>query len=448
MNKPVEIVVDRGNPLDPVAGATDCPMPSFAGMQIWLEKTGYGTYDFTKWQEISGGGFRLIGEVFQPGERFYVHFTGVAYGTDQSSYTNGFNYAQVMTALYGRVGWRQPTQAESPALTSVNTMTKGGRVYQDFHNLVTVSNVKSVMEEVAATDMAFNSYLEAIQRGIILQAVNSVLKGPRAPEYLSQKVLFNRNWATNDQPIENNGMFVATMYRLPPKPDLGVQLDAVALYFDSDVTFNLYVYHDAVKAPLAVIEVSAVANTQTLVSLPDVVLNYIGTRYLGGTLYAGYYQDDIGGAKAYYESYSDRSCDSYGWAFVESDRKPGEYDFDRRNVRMNNVNYGLNFHVSTFRDHTQQIVKKASLFDELIGLQMAAQVIEQIIYSTRSNGTERILKEAAEQINAQLDLNGVAAISESPHTTGLRQRIAKERETVYNSFFPPAKPSVVNYANY
>jgi hypothetical protein len=450
MNKPFEIVVDRGGALDPVSGTTDCPLPSFAGMQIWVEKTGYGTYDYNKWQELSGGGFRLLGagNLFSPGERFFVHFTGLTYGTEQSSYTNGFNFARVMNALYGRVGWRQPTITDSPVLTSINTLTKGGRVYQDFHSLVVLSSIQSVMEEVAATDVAFNAYLEAIQRGVILQAVNSVFKGPKAVEYLSQKVLFDRNWSANDQPVENKGNFVYGMFRLPAKPDLGVQVDSVALYFDSDVTFNLYVYHDAIKAPLAVMEVSAVADTQTVVTLSDVVLNYIGANNLGGTFYIGYYQDDIGTAKAYYESYCDRARDVYYWSFGEADKIPGEYNFVRRSPRLNNVNYGLNFHVSTFRDHTAQIVKKAILFDELIGLQMAAQMIEKIIYSTRSNGTERILKEAAEQVNAQLDLNGVAAISESPRTTGLRQRIAKEQTTLYNSFFPPSKPSIINYADY
>lgn len=450
MNKPFEIVVDRGGALDPVSGTTDCALPAFAGMQIWVEKIGYGTYDYDKWQAISGGGFRLLGagNLFIPGERFYVHFTGLTYGTDQSSYTNGFNLSQVMSALYGRVGWRQPTITDSPVLTSINTLTKGGRVYQDFHRLITVENVKDVIEEVGATDAALNDYLEAIQRGIILQAVNSVFKGPNACEYRTQKVLFNRNWSPNDQPIINKGNFVYSLFRLPPKPDLGVQVDAVTLYFDSDVTFNLYVYHDAIKAPLAVIEVSAVADTQTLVTLPDVVLNYIGSRNLGGTIYIGYFQDDIGAAKAYYESYCDRSSDVYFWSFGESDRVPGEHNFVRRSPRLNNVNYGLNFHVSTFRDHTAQIVRKAVLFDELIGLQMAAQMIEQIIYTTRSNSKERILKEASEQINAQMDLNGVAAISESPRTTGLRQRIVKEQTTIYNSFFPPAKPSIINYADY
>lgn len=443
MIKPVEIVVGRGGPYDPVAGTTECHMTAFAGQQLWVEKTGYGPYDYDKWQEISGGGWKLLGagNTFVQGERFYVHFTGLSYGSGQTSYTNGFNYSQVISALFGRVGWRQPSITGSPVLTSVNTTSKGGRYYQDFHTLISIANIKAVMEEVAATDSSLNSYLEAIQRGIILKCVNGVFN---EPEYLSQKLLFNRSWSVNDQLVTNGGYFVGIQFRVPPTPDIAVQIDSVALYFDSAVQFNLYVFNDAVKAPLAVIEVTTVANSQTLVNLSDVILNYIGGANLGGTFYIGYFQDDIGSAKAVWEQGCEYARDSYGWTFIEADRKPAEYDFNRQNIRRNNVNYGLNLHVSTFRDHTWHIVKKAALFDNVIGLQMAAQVIEKVIYSTRSNGTERLLKEATAQIRAEMELNGVAAISDSPYTTGLKKQITQELARLKESFFPKPKAQSVS----
>lgn len=443
MIKPVEIVVGRGGTYDPVAGTTECPMPAFAGQQLWVEKTGYGPYDYDKYQELSVGGWKLLGagNAFVNAERFFVHFTGLSYGTGQTTYTNGFNYSQVISALFGRVGWRQPSITGSPALSSVNTTSKGGRYYQDFHTLITVANLKSVIEEVGASDSSLNAYLEAIQRGIILQCVNGVFN---EPEYLSQKLLFNRSWAVNDQLVTNSGYFVGVQFRVPPTPDIAVQLDSVALYFDSAVTFNLYVFNDAVKAPLAVIEVTTVANSQTLVNLSDVVLNHIGGANMGGSFYIGYFQDDIGNAKAYWEQGCEYARDSYSWTFIEANRKPAEYDFDRQNIRRNNVNYGLNLHVSTFRDHTWQIIKKASLFDNAIGLQMAAQMVEKIIYSVRSNGPERILKETAAQINAQLDLNGVAPISDSPHTTGLKKQISQELTRLKESFFPKPKAQTVS----
>src|SRR6478735_10816396 len=124
MNKPVEIVVGRGHDYDPVAGTTDCLMPLYAGQSFWLEKTGYGTYDYNKYQALSGGGFRLLGagNIFVDGERFYVHFTGLSYGTDETSYTNGFDHNKVINALFGRIGWREG----DIDLSTLNELSKSG----------------------------------------------------------------------------------------------------------------------------------------------------------------------------------------------------------------------------------------------------------------------------------------------------------------------------------
>lgn len=445
MIKPVDIVVGRGGPFDPAPGTTDCPMPQFAGQQFFVEKTGYGTLDYEKWQPLSGGGFRVLGgDTFQPGERFYVHVTGITYGIEDTSYTNGFNLSRVISALFGRIGWRQSTRPGDPVISGANLITKSGRVYQDFHTLVTAANIKKVMEEVAATDAALNIYLEAVQRGILMQCVNNVFK---FPEYITRGLLFDTIWNNNDTLVTNTGKFVGMMFRVPKRADISVKIDSVALYFDTDVTFNLYVYNDRVKAPLAVIEVSATANSQTVVDLTDMVLNHIGPANLGGTFYLGYYQDDIGDAKAYYENMCNPRVDQYAWGFFNADRIAGQYNFDRIHARIGNVNYGLNAHVSCFYDHTGDIVSNPSLFDNAIGLQMAAQFVEKIIYSTRSNADERILKEQTG--SAQLDLNGVVANPEGATFSGngLKDQIAREFTSIRKAFNRKPKSQTVTYVD-
>lgn len=442
MNKPIEIVVGGGG-VSPAAGTSQYNNPLLAGLDIYVEKIGYGTYDSVLWSRLSTGGFQLLGgNTFQAGEQFRVHFTGLSYGTGQTTYTNGFNYSQVIAALFGRVGWMQPSISGSPVLSSVNTTSRGGRYYQDFHALVTIQNIKSVMEEVAATDSSLNAYLEALQRGIILRCLNGVFN---EPEYLSQQLLFNANWKRNNQPVENSGLFVHALIRVPPAPDIAVQVDSIALYFDSAVTFNLYVFNDAIKAPLAVIEVTTVANSQTVINLSDIVLNHIGGSNLGGTFYIGYFQDDIGNAKAIWEQGCPQFKAPYYWSFGEADKLAGEYDFDRENVRMNNVNYGINLHVSTFRDHTWQIVHKAALFDNVIGLQMAAQVLEHVIFSKRSNSDERQLKDVANTVAATTDLTGVTPISDGPpNTMGMRKQITQELVRLKQSFFRKPKAQTIS----
>lgn|GEM_PF-1347085 len=442
MNKPIEIVVGGTGPYDPAVGTTDCVIPILAGTTQWVEKTGFGTYDYTKYSPLSGGGFRLVGvgNVFGHDERFYVHYIGVAYNTDSTNYSNGFNLDLVMAALFGRIGWRQPTMAGSPVLNSANLLTKSGRVFQEgFHALVTVANAKAIMEEPGATDQAFNSYLEGLQRSIILKAVTSVFN---QPEFLTQGLLFDRT-GENDQVIVNGNNFVGYRLKVPPVTDIALQIDSVSLYFDRDVTFDLYLFQDNRKTPVWIQSVSAIGKQQTVINLPDLVLNYITNVQMGGSFYIGYFQTDLGSAQAFDEQRCRVNRYPFGWEAIESPKNTGEYDFDRVTGRSSRT-YGLNLNTSTFRDHTQQIVRKAALFDNLIGLQMAAMIIEETIYTTRSNSTERGLKDGLEKGMAYMDLNNAMPVSDAPRVVGLQKKMAEELARVRKGFFPGQKTQTVS----
>jgi hypothetical protein len=433
---PIEIIVGGGGSINPAAGTTDCIIPTIRGMVFYIEKIGYGTYDRTKYQALSNGGFRLLGgDTFQPGERFVVHLSGLSYGTDATSYTNGFNLSQTMAALFGRVGWRQPLQSGSPVVNSTNLLSKSGRYYQDFHALVSVANIKSILEEPGASDTNLNSYMESLQRSIIMRCLTSVFY---EPEYLSQGLLFDRR-GENDQVITNGNLFVGYRIKTPPIPDIAVQVDSVSLYFDSDATFNLYLFQDNRKTPVWFTEVSTVGNQQTIVNLPDIVLNYIGGANAGNSFYLGYFQADIGSAKAYDEQKRKWFEYCFGVQPIESPKLSGEYDFNRL-PSYSSRTYGMNLHVSAFRDHTWQIVKKAALFDNMIGLQMAAQTIEQLIYTTRSNSTERALKDGVATGMAYMDLNSAMPISDGPKIQGLQKKIEEEKNRLRQSFYPKPKP--------
>jgi hypothetical protein len=119
-------------------------------------------------------------------------------------------------------------------------------------------------------------------------------------------------------------------------------------------------------------------------------------------------------------------------------------DFDRHYIMFSTMTYGINPQVTVFKDHTFEILKKASLFDNLIGLQMAAQVIEQALYNTRSNSGERLIKDAVDKVQANMELTGTAPISNAPYTTGLRKQIENESARVKQSFFPKPKAQSIS----
>ena len=441
MQKPIEITVNGAGPYDPVAGTSDCNIPTLTGQDLWISKAGYGPYNYSLYSVISTGGFRLIGDTFQPNEKFFVFAVGVAFGTTSGTYTNGFNYAKVVSALFGRVGWGQ--SAGDPVLNSNNLLSKSGRLFNDgsFHSLVNLSNINQVMDKAGVSDVDFNTYLEALQKAVILRTLNGVFC---TPEYISQSLLYTR-WNSNDEVINNGGKFVGVRIKVPPAENISVQLDSVALYFNEAKTFNLYLFNDVKKAPIWTGSITTVANSQVIVNLSDIVLGHLGGDNHGGIFYFGYFQNDLGTAKAIDES----NINYPGYRFMylahhfESD-SVGASDFDRKEISTTTTTFGINPHISVFRDHTWQIIAKAALFDNVIGLQMAAQVIEQTLYSARSNSGERSLKDAIDKNMGSLALEGYAPISDGPQTVGLKKQIAAELMRMRDSFFPKAKPQIIS----
>ena len=86
------------------------------------------------------------------------------------------------------------------------------------------------------------------------------------------------------------------------------------------------------------------------------------------------------------------------------------------------------------------------MFDEMIGLQMAYNVIELMIYAVRSNSSERILKDGLEKLGIMFDLNGAVPVSDTPKVTGLKQRVEKEMKKVAELFYPKVKAQTINLA--
>lgn len=348
-------------------------------------------------------------------------------------YSNGYDLSAVNTALTGRIGFRQPAGSGAPVLDTPAKASASGRYFQDFHAIVTVNNIKAVMEQPGASDSDLNTYLANLKQAAVARALNGVFPEKRV---IDQIRLFSQE-GINDKPIENSGKFVGIEIEVAETSDVAVQLDAVHLYFDSDATFDLYLFKDGKQSEEWHQSVTAVANDITEIALTDKVIGK-------GRWYLGYFQEDLGSAKAYWEVIDDcNKASMFEAEFIQATKLTGTL-FDRDRRAETNVNFGLNLEISSFMDHTLQIKRKAAMFDELIGLTMAAMVLEQVIYSTASNGVERILKDQLSKVGIQMDLNGAAPVSDSPQIVGLKQRIDRETETVRALFYPKRKSQTVN----
>jgi hypothetical protein len=443
MVQPIQITVGGDGAYDPIAGDTEYNNPDLAGINGFVDKSGYGTWGYENYQILSTGGFELLnGLTFTNGEVMFFHPTSLNYNTTVTGYTNGFYFNKVINALFGRVGWMQAAGSDNPTLNSTNLLSKSGRYFNDgsFHSLCTLLNLKAVMELSDATDNQFNAFIEQLQKSVILRCLNGVFS---EPEYISQGLLYRTN-RYSQTTIDNNGQFVGVRFKVPPVSNIATQLDSVSLLFNGDVTFNLYLFHESKLDPVSTIEVEATANTQTVVDLYNIVLNFINSETLSGNFYLGYFQDDLGSVKAIREQDIIITCNQpFGFSMFESDAT-GATSFNRDEIAYTSVPHGLNVHVSCFRDHTWQIVKKAGLFDNVIGLQMAAQIVEQVMFSSRSNSGERALKDQVNNVIGMMELDGSAPISDGPVTTGLRKQITQELQRVKKSFHPTVNPQTVS----
>ncbi len=354
-------------------------------------------------------------------------------------YTNGFNQQKVVDALKSRLGWKQPILTGSPVLNSVNTTSNSNRFFNDgsFHPIVTIDNYKATIEEETIEDDAFNNKLEDLQASVIMQCLSQVFN---EPELIDNTTLFERT-LNNDQPIANTGKFVGIRFKLSPGT-VAMQIKSIALYFNEAADFQLYLYHEAKITPLWTDSVSAVANDQTIhIPTTELILNDAG-QYKSGWFYLGYYQDAIGSAKAIRENHCRNKCYAFNHEFFIADVQ-GD-DFNRIQVPVTDVNFGMNAEVSTFHDHTQQIIRNAALFDNAQGLQMAYHVAKQMLFAIRSNRNERILKEAMDKYGLQYELEGSVPISDIPKTSGMQDKINKEMQRLKQTFFPKPKAQTVS----
>jgi hypothetical protein len=357
-------------------------------------------------------------------------------------YTNGFSQQRVVDALKGRLGWKQPNYSifgTAPVLNSDNTQSASKRYFNDgsFHPLVTIDNYKATIEETTIEDDALNNKLEDLQSSIIMQFLSQVFN---EPELIDNTELFERS-LNNNQLINNAGKFVGIRFKLAPGT-VAMQIKSIALYFNEAANFQLYLYHDTKKDPLWTDAVSVLANDQTIhIPTTELILNDAG-QYKSGSFYLGYYQDQLGTAKAYWEQYRRNKSFAFDYQFFEAELS-GD-DFNRVSVPFTSINFGLNAEVATFHDHTQKILRNAALFDNLQGLQMAYHICKQLIFCVRSNANERILKDAYDKMGIQYELEGKVPISDVPKSTGLQDRINKELQRLKESFFPKPKAQSVS----
>lgn len=358
------------------------------------------------------------------------------------NYTNGIDFDAVVPAMQQRLGWRQPTKAGSPVVSAGNLVSKSKRYFNStaFHAIVTLDNIKNAQEDAAITDDNLNAFLVDMQSDCIVRSLTEVF---REPELIEQVLMYTR-FATMDMPIANSGQAIGWLINTANDPAISTQIKYATFYFDSDVSFNLYLFMDGVKAPIKTIPIDVVAYQRTLVNFDasgdtdtTLVLNFESCQ----KYYLCYFQNDLGEAKAIREQVETFATTRCFEAFVFNapqltDSETPDFDHNYRSYGF--LPQGVNLGVISFKDHTQRVLRQANLFDEVQGLQMATMAAELILYSTRTNIVERQTAQAVLQLH--LDINQAKATDQIPTGPGLKSRIQKEFARLRETFYPAQQP--------
>lgn len=431
-------------------GAATYINPDLALINYSLLENGYGllfpqgapNITDPDYNVIPTGGFTLLnGETFKQDQTFALTPISVivAPSGESSNYTNGFDRVAVLSSLTKRLGWRQPTIAGSPVINSDNLTSTSGRYFngQSFHSLVTIKNLMAVQEDPNISVDDFNTYLTDMQTDAIFRMLNEIF---REKELIEQCLMYTR-FATMDIPVNNSGQFVGWIINVANDFGIATQINTATLYFDQDCSFNLYLFQDGVLSPLKTIPVSCVAFERTEVDFDTLVLPFkTGQKY-----YFGYFQSEIGDARAIREQVEEFATTRCFEAFTfTAPAISNNTDFNHNYRQYGSLPQGINLEIISFRDHTQKILRKANLFDEGQGLQVAIMAIEQIMNSTRTNSTDSNVQGIVNSQRSFTELNQAFPTKDAPFMPGLKSRLLAELKRLHDTFFPPQEANSVS----
>jgi len=346
-----------------------------------------------------------------------------------------YNNTRVIEALFGRVGWKQPTLAGMPGLTEPNTLSKSGKYFNSpsNHAAVTIQNIWQSQEDPDISDPDFNLFLEDMQKSAIQRVMDSVFA--HNIEVIETVQAFDRETDIVDTVIPNQNYFVGYRITIGPNTDFAVALSSLAFYFDQSVSFEMKCFIDNSSQAIWTKTVNVIGGELTIVPVDDLILSYMSNKSVSRDFYIGYFQSDIGDAQAYDEPVLvyRRGCMFYFDAF-ESPVSGTKFVVP---PTYSSKTYGFNPQFTTYRDLTNRIVANAPLFDTAVSLQIACDTIELILNSTRSNATERISKEQMGDLYKDLNL-GVPSEGQV-FSPGLKYRLENEIKKLHKSFFGQAR---------
>jgi len=352
----------------------------------------------------------------------------------QNGLTSGLNFNYVYPALQNRVLWQ-----------SQGAISDSNQYFEDFHEI----NNTTIITAIANLEgSSLTTFLDNKQRAVVMQVISSAYTEPALID--EPKLVFWRGDVPSlpFQNAQNQNQFVG-MRMYVGKGDHAIKVNSLIAIFTCATTINLYLYNDFFINPIMTIPIVCNAGEETIIDFGETLIlnNLVPKAYKSGMWYFGYYQEDMvnpelgnnpNNIAIYYPGEYDRfhPCSIMSFASQMTIDINNNRNFSRNNVGANNLMYGLNMEVSTFKDGSNRIVQNKSLFDEPIGLVMTAKIMEMCVNSYQSNSIQRSIMGSwtVEKLNVALNGDPGNWQEGKPKIPGLYDRIKKSLAQLKGSF--------------
>lgn len=317
------------------------------------------------------------------------------------------NYTKQTDYLLGRVGWRNspPPYLDDFELNEANLKSDSGLYFDYVGGISTIRNIHSMYNEEIDDPGKLNEILLQLEK----QAVNTLIHDifSEQTEILGSYNLFPFEKMSPGVRTLEDGKFYGFRiegYGLA----FTVAFEKINLLFDTDVTFDLYLFNSNIPkkgTESKKVSVQAKAKQSTTIELN----NWIADESEGGGVwYLGYFKEDIGVASPMDHEFGDHKFDSQ-YVFITREEIPVIEEVDDRILNLydsgtDSYGNGLNPHITILQNYSGFILNNKSLFDKAIQLQMNIAVSEMILNSTRDDCNQNEVQMAFNQ--AWLKLHG------------------------------------------
>lgn len=319
-----------------------------------------------------------------------------------------FRANELKTGYANLLGWRQDYDPDKQ-IAGTLTATDSGQFYQDIHPLLTLDNLRAIapdFADLAAPEYDFYTWLLNKTKASNLNALQRIftekLADKTAKNILEQKYLFDGAGRINDSITNTDNLVGLEIVPIRTKGGT-LKIERIGMQFKGTGTMNVYIFHSSRKEPIQTIEIVRTRDGgMQWFDQTDLYLPYSGSDIdSGGSWYLCYDQADLPEGMEAIKKERDWSkapcstCNTYDtqsyrvWSkYLEihpfkNDSLGGTYELWEidENIYTYESNYGINLQVSVECDVTDIFLENKKSFQTVIGLQMAADMIQEFAYN-------------------------------------------------------------------